>query len=410
MPDRYLYAVLASIALSLSMTTAAAQDPEGWPDWLQKAMQKESKRVKSREVTANDEQYRAMLAGKIEESSAFDGGWYFKSDIKSEAPLECYIFYDGADLATLVNTIAEINIATQEENNNGTVGTRSVYALDAGAIDGMPFMSIEWMYTIGEAPNALLGFTKVRAALNDGIAQACSHNYPGYRETFSDAFSEFVSTTTFTSSATEPYYEEIVRLALGEFNVGIVSTTYTLDAEGDTLIRTQSASLLPIGKEEVAVDDSTYWSWSTPDGLLINAGNTSVQNDELAMDLIIQRNDDEDWVVNGTLQGKEIAQDIDGDLQPLSEIGQVRAARALFAGEDDEASYLAWVADADPTRFIEARMIRQDSEVDGQARLELGPVALMARFDSRGSIEEAEIAIGAVAMQMHRVWSRGEIP
>jgi hypothetical protein len=407
MPNPYL---LATALTLLGLSTVQAQDMTGWPDWLVEAMAKESKRLKSQTVDTDDKQYRFQVAGKINASSPFDGGWYVETDIKSEAPLECYVFTDQMDLATLLNNLAEASIEAQAESNNGPVGNKSVSILDAGAIDDAPYLAIEWIYTVGEPPNALVGYTKVRAALNRDIAQACTHNYVGYRQTFADAFEDFVRTTELPDAETTPYYEEIALQTLGEQNIGIAQLRFTHDADGDTEINLVTSSLVPVGPGAVTTEDSTTLSWSTPEGALISAHTATSQNGELVDNLQISRNDDGDWQVNGLFQGKEIAETIAGDVQPLTDLGAMRTTRALFAGKESESAFPLWVSDADPTQFLEGRVIRDDAEVAGRGRMQLGPLSMTAQFDDNGSATSATLNVGSAVISLTRLWARGAIP
>ncbi|MDH3532204.1 MAG: hypothetical protein OEO82_04690, partial [Gammaproteobacteria bacterium] len=254
----------------LGMSASHAQQANDWPDWLKAAMAEESENLTSATVSAADGLYRFQLAGKPATPDAFDGGWYFESDIGSAAPLECYLFSDDTDLATLVVNLAEVNIEANAAANSGPVGNRSVFALDAGAIEGAPFLAIEWMYTVGEAPKALLGFTKVRAAIQGAIVLACSHNFLGYRETFANAFADFVRSAEQPAVEMAPYYEEVATQSIGGQRMGITRVTYSRDADGDSLINMISSSLVPVGPASINSSDSSTISWSTPGGELIN--------------------------------------------------------------------------------------------------------------------------------------------
>ena len=399
---------LALALLGLSGTTAvSAQQPEDWPDWLKQAMARETAGLATTPVRLADGQYRFEIAGKAGEPGAFDGGWYIESDIGGDGPLECYLITDSTDLAKLVVNLAEINMEAQAEGYGGAIGNRSVAALDAGAIEGAPYLALEWMYTIGEAPEALLGLTKIRAASNGDIAQACAHNVVGYRETFRDAFENFVRSTSQSTAATKPYYEEIAVQRLGTQPVGIALATYTIDSDGDTQVLMSMSSLVPVGPGSVSYEDTSTVSWSTPEGLLINSVAANSQNGELVTNLQIGRNEDGDWLVAGMFQNKDLEVVIDGATEPLSEVGQMQVARSLFAGEETEAAFPVWLADADPTRILDGRLVRKAADDGLAGQLVLGPMAFDARFDATGALTRAEMQMGAAVISINRIWHRG---
>ncbi len=404
-----LTTLLTATLLAFTATAAQAQQDD-WPDWLNKAMSKESKRLKYKEVSTDDEKYSFRLAGKPGDSGAFEGGYYWESDIKGEAVLECYVFTEPSDLAALVSNLTELGIESQAEaNGGGPVANRSVAHLDAGAINGAPFLAIEWVYTMGEAPNTLVGYSKVRAARNGDIIQACSHNFTGYRDTFAKAFEEFVSSAQQPASDMPAYYEEVALMRLGEQNIGVAHSTFRMDDEGDTQIITHTTSIVPVAPGVVSNDDATTTSWSTADGLLINSYSASAQNGELSHDLQLRRDDEDNWQVTGEMQGKPIAATIDSALQPQSEVGQMRAAATLFAGEEQQTTFLAWLPDADPTKILEGSITRDDAEVANQGTLAVGPLSMSTRFDESGSVVSANISIGAAVMTLERIWKHGEL-
>lgn len=390
------------------ITVASAQEqPGSWPDWLKEAMAREAGELESTPIALADGLYRFQLPGQAGEPGAFDGGWYVESDIGGDGPLECYLLTDSTDLATLVVNIAEINIEAQAEGYGGIVGNRSVAAIDAGAIDGIPYLALEWMYTIGEAPKALLGLTKVRAASNGDVVQACAHNVVGYRDTFRQAFEEFVRSAKVPEGVAEPYYEEVAVQSIGGQRVGIAVATYTLDEAGDSRVNMSMSSLVPVGPGSLSYEDSSTISWSTPDGLLINAYTANTQNGDLVTNLELTRNDEGDWLVAGSFQGKEIEVVIDGAAEPLSELGQMQVTRELFAGDAVQAAFPVWVADADPTRILEGKLVRDEASDAPSGTLMLGPMAFDARFDVSGALTRAEMQIGATVISIDRIWHRG---
>ncbi|MFZ9052410.1 MAG: hypothetical protein ACO22K_05305 [Woeseiaceae bacterium] len=399
-----------TVLLFVTMLHAAAsgaQQTDGWPDWLIKAMAREANNLEPTAVSAANGRYRFQLAGKATAAVAVNNGWSFESDIGAEMPLECHIVTGETDLAELVANLAEAGIAARAEAIGGPVDNRSIHSVDAGAIAGAPFLALEWIYTIGKAPNALLGFTKVRAATNGGIVQACSHNLVGYRETFSNAFAEFVRTAQLPKDRTPPYYEEIAVHSLGDQRVGVTLARFSLDEIGNSRINTTLSSLVPVAADKISYEDSSTISSSTPEGLLIDARTSNSQSGELLTDLQLSRKDNNDWVVRGTYRGTIIDTVINGSARPLSEVGQILTTRELFSGDAAEVSFPVWLADADPTRVAEGKILRDDARVPGQGTLILGPMTFTARFDEFGAITQAEMQAEAATISIERVWSRG---
>lgn len=407
---RNLFRGACLIAAGLTLANNSdAQQMDGWPEWLIEAMAAESSKLKTAEFAIEAGPYQFTLPKETSGPNAFDGGWYFESQIGSDAVLECYIFTGDNDLATLTNNLVDISLQTTAETNGGNLDNKSVLALDAGHLDGSPYLSVEWVYTVGEAPNALVGHTKVAAATNGKLTQACSHTALGYRETFKNSFATFVRATQQPGPAVEPYYEEVALQKLAGQPIGTVHVSYTLDEDGDTRIDTVNASLIQIGPDSVASSDSVSVSWSTPEGMLINALIVDAENGEVVTNLTLARNDSADWQVSGTFQGKPLEHVIDGSEAPISDLGSIQIARAFFAGDATEVSFPMWISDADPTRMLQATMQREDKNTAGEALLILGPLSMQTSFDDAGSVTYSSMQIGALEFALERVWHRGTL-
>jgi len=390
-----------------AVSGAHAQQMDGWPDWLVEAMEAESRKLKNARMDIEAGPYSFELPKKTTGPNAFDGGWYFESDIGSNTPVECYVMTNDIDLASFTTTMAQLNIDATVEANPGDLATLNLFTLDAGNLGGIPYFAVEWIYTVGEAPSAMVGFSKVLTATNGAITQACSHNTIGYRESFKQVFETFVQSLQQPAPETEPYYEELGLQTLDNQPVGFTFSSYTLDADGDTRIETVTASLFPVGPDALASSDSTDVTWSTPDGLTINSLSASAENGELTTNLQLVRNDIGDWVVAGTFQGKELEEIIDGNIEPLTGVGEMQLARDLMAGDDTSIAYPVWTTDADPTRFLEASITRDDEETAGQVILTLGPLTMNGRLDEIGSLEYGAMQMGASQLIFERVWNRG---
>ena len=404
MPDRRatllrpLFPLLAVFALP-----AQAQDTDAWPDWLQEAMARETPALDATQFTVADGAIQLTVPGEPGELQAFDGGWFVTSDIGATSPLVCMLYVDATDLATLVASLGQASLATQERKQDTPIARKLIYSVDAGAIDGKPYVALEWFYTIGESA----GLIKIRAAANGPVMQACTHDGVGYRETFGRAFETFVKSTRTPPDPEQPYYEEILVQRLNDLDVGVGTLTFVRDAEGDSKIVRSISSLIPVTPDTLNYSDATTVSWSTPDGELINAYSATTDNGELLTDLEIGRDADGDWVVAGTFQGKPIETTIDGEVTPLSELGQIRAARELFAGTAETTAFMVWLDEADPTRIGEARLTRDPEAAGRRARLEVGPLTMDFEFAADGAVTGGTMQMGPVAIDVERIWHRG---
>ncbi len=410
MPRHTLHVSTWLTALWLAAPAAQADNTatlDGWPDWVRDGMAAEAPRLKYREVKTPDDSVRARLPGKPPKPQAIEDGWYYTADIKSDTPVECYLFNSGRDLATFIDVIAEANIGAVSDSH-GTVGNRRVFHTGAGEVAGMPYLALEWLYTVESESQRLVAFTKVRAAGKGDTAMACAHNHLGYRDTFAAVFAEFVSSVDAGDTTSAPFYEDISHIDINGIGPGVIYSTYSIDEDGDIRAELAESILLPVDPSTLMTNDSYAVSYSDAEsGALISAHDITVENGEITGNMMLQRNDAGAWVSSGSMQGKKLEHEIDGALEPASEWQQLVVVRDLFAGDEKMASVLVWVPDADPTKFIEATIDRSDAASDREATLTIGPIRSTGRFDEAGHLVEADTSVGPVQMKMRRLWSQG---
>ena len=402
--------LITLLTLLLAAGTATAQSgdlDESWPDWVREGMEKEIRKLKPRRVKMPVASISTMLPGKSEAPQAIEDGWYFISDIEAGSPLECYIYTTSLDLGSLTNLLANNNIAAVAQGSGGTVGVRNIHYADAGVVAGHPYLALEWIYTVVTGEQVQIGFTKVRVAIKGDMAFACTHNYLGYRDTFARAFSGFVENTDYKVAAPAPYYEEVARLDYNGFGAGVIYFSLSEDEEGDIRAFSTETSIMPVDSSTLMTSDGITITYTKPDGELINTLNVSVENGEIVSNLSLRRNEADAWISGGTLQGKEIAIELDGAISPASELRLLTTARDLFAGTETSATLDVWVPSADPTQFLQTTLTRDDSEIKGRANVTLGPMSYDGTFDEYGNMEDAVMSMGPIQINIERVWSKG---
>lgn len=404
--------LLASLVAAAVPGTAISDDSKidpSWPDWLKEAMAKEYEDIAFEPLSLGP--ITTVLPGKITEKQEVQPGrFYASTDDGSGSGFECWFFTDSIDIASSMAAIADVVIETLSEQH-GPVGLRNVFHVDAGEIDGSSFLALEWLYTVGEAPETLVGLTKIRAAERNGTHVICAHSLPGYRQSFADGFAQVVRQLNANSEGVDPYYQEIYTLELNGLKTGFARMTMSLDDEGDTRIDTTEAMVVPISSTELATSDSTSVSWSTPDGYLINTVDYSAENGELTMDLTLQLDDEGGWVVDGSFSGKEMNEQLGAEGEPVSALGEILAIRRLLREPDAAPIDLAyWIPDADPAAFTNVTIaLDSESGAPGAASITMGPLKIDGEFDDNGSMRHGTMNVGGIAFIMERVYTAGAV-
>ncbi len=414
MPTNYArsFALVAAAVLLSGPDLAVAEDAgvdPAWPDWLKKAMSQEHKRIRYKQLSLGP--FETVMPGKITDREEIDQGTYYAAaDDGSGTSFECWFFDDTMDMATSTVNIAEA-VIENTSTNHGPVGNRRIHHVDAGEIDGAPFLALEWLYTVGEAPNALVALTKVRAAERDGMFVICSHSLPGYRDSFAKSFDQLVSKLSRTSDAPGPYYREVIVHNLNGLNIGISQLSMTMDDEGDTKIESSDAMLVPVSATDLGSTDTSTVSWSTPEGYVINTVHASVENGDLVSQLSLQLNDDGAWQVDGTLSGKNLNQVLGSDAEPVSALGEMLTVKGMFGDTGATRQELdSWIPSADPTVFSTV-VIEMDeaSDVPGAGVVTLGPLRISGEFEATGSMVKGIMDFGISQLNFERVFASGAI-
>jgi hypothetical protein len=266
------------------------------------------------------------------------------------------------------------------------------------------------MYSVGEAPDTLIGLTKVRTATINGTAFACAHNEVGYRDTFANAFRQFVASAK-TAGKNPNYYEEIVLQTIGNQRVGVAHMALALDDEGFTEITAVESMLIPVDNQTLHVSDTWRAGFSRPDGTLTNQNVAQSENGDLTMQLSLEPSASGDWQVSGTIQGKDFKQALDGGINPVSDLGQMLAVNGMMTRQQANPTTMdVWVPSADPGRFLAANVELDTHGEPGRGTVTIGPMSITAQFDSSGSMVTGSVHAGATAISLQRIWVRGELP
>lgn len=399
------------VCLGLALNTAHAQDediPDEWPDWLKKEMKREYRRARYSKFSVGA--IKGVLPGKVTAAEAIDDiSYYITSDDGSDGVYECWIWVDAIDLASTTSNIAEA-VIENVSGEFGPVNARFLRAVDAGAIDGSPFLALEWLYTVGQEGEARVAYTKVRSARVDGAYITCGHSVPGYRKSFAKSFARVVSDLEVDVETVSPYYKSLTVQSLNGINIGVSSVTFVEDEDGDTQIETDENTLAPVSESELRVSDTSTISWSTPDGLLINKQYAAVENDELTADLALYP-DEDGWHVAGTFTGKEIDRALGVEPEPVSELGYMRQVQAMWGDTGGTSATLTdWVPSLDPTSFVGVQLDLAEGDAEPRGGvLTLGPLVINSQFDANGSLARGEMNLGGTRLVIERVFEQGQV-
>lgn len=386
---------------------AQAESPADWPDWLKQEMKKEANVADTSPFSLAEAGVSGKISGVIDDAPIKDdNSWYFSAKLGAAGIVECWLFTEERDPASLTTNLGRyvIDVSNSESEQSPS---KQVYGLDAGHIDGNPYFAVDWLYSVGAPPNARIGLSKLRTALVDGYTVACSHNRLGYRETFNDVFQRLVASLIVKNSAIAPYYEEIYITSIAGRNVGFSRETYTLDGDGDTRIVSVESMLVPVDASSLITSDTWRTSYSTPSGEMINGYVASVENGQLVRDIALNSKDGE-WHVSGSLMDKPIEGTISSEQVPLSSLGFNLALQGLIQDSSrNKFDYYSWIPSADPVNFVLSTFETGKDRRTGT--LTTGPLVFSIQLNEDGVPKALQTNIGGVDMVMNHAWHSADL-
>jgi hypothetical protein len=394
-------------ALALGCASAPAEPP-----WLADARAREAAPQKERPIEAKGA-FHGQVAAEVLQAPKRDGEtWYVSLGIGGEAPIDCFVHDTDLDLASSLVGFSRASFDAIAEHF-GEVGLRRVESVDAGAMAGGPFLSVEWLYRVGDGNQARLGEIKHLAVSKAGHTVYCQHNEIGYEKTFRRVVEGLVRGLVFAKSATlKPYYEEVSVMTLHDMRVGVEHVALVLDEDGDTRVDLRSFNLIPVDAETFQASDSYGVEFVRRDGTLINQKYVESANGKLATELDLTP-ESGGWRVHGTYQEKPLEARIDGAQRLGSWLGEVLSVRREIAkkGVGGEVVMAVWVPDADPTRLLEERISILE-HVDGdrfRTALDLSGIEAEILADRSGSAASGSVEMGHIQMRFERVFALGKL-
>ena len=402
-----------SFLLIVSFCAAALAAEE--PDWLQKARAREGELGALKKVKSTDGFFRAQVPAKIVGKVTPDEGTYVvRMDAKTGAPIECVILQQEQDLARFLVATSEAGYDAIE-GSSGKIAAKSIDRVDAGAIDGSPFLAVDWTHRIEpEGKPALVGVLKQLVASKDGHTVYCAHDEVGYARTFRKLAEALIGSLEFADAPeVRPYRAEIATMSLQGMRVGVDQVTYTRDPDGDTKVLHTSAMLVPVDAETLVPADEVMVQWVRPDGTLINAFQIESANGEVSSELKLEPHEDGTWAVAGTYKSKPIEAQLPTG-KPSTMLSDVLLLRAKLAAPDPVGSVMkvqTWLPGVDPSRLLESQLeiLRAIDDDRFAAKLQMSGIVADLVVDRDGSTVSGTLTMGPMKLAIERVFADGAI-
>jgi hypothetical protein len=402
-------AIVPFVLISMVGTTVIADEAE--PKWLQEARAREGVLGEVTAIVSEDKWFRAKIPGKVTDKIEFTEGSYTVNVSVGSATIACEVLREDADAALLIRNAAEISFE-QLGKANGKIEAREVEKAFVGAAGSNAYLATQWVYRVENKGEKLLGGLKQFVSVTDAGVVYCAHDELGYTQSFlavARALAESIENEQ--SKAKTPYYREISTVHFDGVPAGVTKFSLTRDADGDTQAMVIGSMLLQVSPGKLTTQDSAEVQWIRPDGTLINASQSKVEDGTLTENATLKLDATNKWRAEGDLRGKKFSATIDGSA-PNTILQQAYARRELLGQEKAVGAEVAgsiWTS-GDLTRFvpIKATVLKALDAERFSVREEMGPVAIDAVIEkSSGMMTNGSIAMGPRTMTIERVYKQG---
>lgn len=355
---------LAAVAMGVGAGCAARHDDA----WIAQLRAREAAERPLQEVGSSDGAFAARVpadAGTIEPGAEAD---YVTLGIGSDTPIECVLYHDEVEAAsTLQTSAADVFAALQERY--GAAVQAEIERLDAGAIGASPFLQLYWRYRVPRQGGEVLGELKQMIANREGRSVYCLLHDNGYARSFDRVVRELVGSMRFSSyDEMRPYFTQIHVLSSGGRRFGFVSTSVTLEEDGEPRIVRYAAELRRGADDALSARDVSMVEHSTVSGMLRGKIFTDFRDGEMATALSLDRADGAGWELRGE-QGGQATRAALEDAELWSWLGTTTALREVAAGAASTDAIRVWEPQVEPGRHVERRYSRLESLPENLQRI-----------------------------------------
>ncbi|MFL5318907.1 MAG: hypothetical protein ACJ790_04565, partial [Myxococcaceae bacterium] len=270
---------------------------------------------------------------------------------------------------------------------------------------------VEVAYFTQQNGQKALGQLKVMSFASDEVPLLCTLDEPGYVKTFERVASGLASSMQKASAAAAPAYREIQIIKLGEQPLGFQRDEYAKTKDGGMAQASSSTMFLTIGKTTIRSLDTGGAIVLDKAGRISERRYVRVENGEIALQVILKRENGNDYTVQGKQKGAPLSAKfstkdkagLPGD--PL--IAQL--TKAYLKGKAKELKVEQFSPSESLTAVTEATLRRDSSRTNG-VEITIGQLTVHGTVDEAGATDEVNAQLGENQITQKRIFKEGALP
>jgi hypothetical protein len=388
--------VLLAIFLSGCATTPQTSQ---YPDFLQRALEREATLSGEYAVAAEDGFFTAKVAGSASPTvTPLDGVYQVTVPIATDTPAECFVYHNALDSAATLSQLIEQPLADMPRTQ--------ILKIDAGTFGQVPYLYQERLYlTEQKAAGVLKGIV---VPFQSSLL-ACLHDTAGYSETFRQMAASFARTLVLRDVRRQDYvHEEVLLWQLRDMNIGYTVNRAGPGTDGEIRSTVETAVLLPRSASETLARDEYNVIHEQTNGDLIRGRYAEAENGKVKLSINLDRVEQGGYQVAGTYQGKALnapLQAASGLVGPYYQHREIIRAANPASGQPRAMSIDAYVPSANPLKTVTFDANPTGTRVDGlpEYKLVFSGVKATGVVDDKGQ-KSMTVKMGLLKLQLSRAY------
>ena len=301
----------------------------------------------------------------------------------TEQPVRCFIYPKAINLAQTLRLF--INSVVEHVNKH------QVDRIDAGQINGSPYLAVGTSYMLERDGQKGTGQVKYLAARGDSTTTLCMHDEPGYAKTFERIATGFIASLKFPDNVSDPSRKLLVWRSLAvqrneQASVGIIESRL-YEGEAGYAFASSRSILSPAEDGSVRASDEAENQFSNLQGDIMEAKYIKIIDDTVAYNLGLNFEAANGYRVKGVFQGAPFATQIKTVAALPDFATQTAQMRKLFANKrNTEALHWLTYSPADPSHVSDVGFEKK-ADVNGthQGILSSGGAKSQVEIDDMGT-------------------------
>ena len=404
-----LLLVLLSNLPSSAQAEAAGPDIFGGNEELKKLFSRELSAIEGEPLTltAPDSFFVTKAKSSEQPEIIFNekkGFYTFKLSIGTNQPIECLVFKDRKDLATISRTI--INNRMKQ---SGRIENWAIRKVASGLTQTHPYYYLQVVYRAKTEKGYLLGELEYFAVGHLGGTVILTHDEPGYNQTFFNFALDMSASTTINNNSptiTQPDERRVYLGKLGNQPIGFIEQLdYHYQDKGD-MTMVVSSTLLPSGDGKITSKDDVSVVRSRPQGDVTQQSHFSMADDIRIMEIALNKTGDKTYQVKGKLQGKEIESQFETAVPiPGGTWIEAIVKKEILSKRQKTLSFPQYIPDINPMGQTEATLTSMEEKT---VQFSMGPIVQILDLDDNAVPQKISISLGVNSLVYQLAWSSSQ--